>query len=367
MSIRVSNIYTGSSETYSGTPEQIRSKLYLDWPELAKFGPISIDSLVAALNRKDCFVATTELLKTDFWIGQDLVKYIGFYGDPKDESEVPAMGTPVEGMLPEDNEIAEIIQKDIDLGRVKSIDLGGKHSHGSLVASSDSGTWLLKASSNGQSPAEGLDEQSAPPTRREGAYYRCAQAMGISEVMPTHVINIGGVEYAAMHLLDREWRPAKEIYRLDHGGLTRILNMRLLDCFKWGFMDFVLVDPDRHGGNIMMKGTEIVLLDHGASFAGDNFGPKDKNTFVPFYLRAQIQNFESKTPEERIQTTPRLSRLENESLQKWISGINPQTIKGVMTRFGITPDAVLRRLQSLVMTAGFMAPDLAIADAWLQR
>jgi hypothetical protein len=135
---------------------------------------------------------------------------------------------------------------------------------------------------------------------------------------------------------------------------------------KWAAMDLVLGNPDRNAGNIMASGDKVKLIDHGSCFAGFKFDPaKDGISFVPYYLRPDVQGFTQMTTNDKLRSLPRLNAQNEAKLRRWILDLNPELMGQIMTQYGIDSGPEKDRLQKLQQALGYQTADLAVLSQWV--
>jgi hypothetical protein len=123
---------------------------------------------------------------------------------------------------------------------------------------------------------------------------------------------------------------------------------------RWAVLDFVLGNPDRHGGNLLVgpesDGYRIGLIDHGSAFAGKSFNPgHDKSSFVPYYLRVwgPDRGWSQADGRQRLGWLPTLHPGTDEGLRAWIQGLKPEVLEAELHRYGIDPEPEAARLRAL--------------------
>ena len=289
------------------------------------------------------------------------------------QDQVPA-GQSIEAGTPDANTTAEGIRRAFKQHMVRVAHLDGKHSKGALIAKDpqEDRIYLLKPGSGGQSPASGAQQDPSSQSRREAAFWQVAEDWGLGDSVPrADLVYIDGVEYAAIHMLPFTWknlqkklgsnttavREALAPYR-DRGILT-----------KWAVMDAVLGNPDRHGENLMVSpdNHQVALIDHGSAFAGPAFDPAhDKNSFVPFYLRAwSWPKFNLLSEGDKLRTMPQLSDQTREQLRTWFDNLHADHMEAVLLRYGIDPRPSLDRFAKIKLLASQMPLDQAVNRFWV--
>jgi hypothetical protein len=269
-------------------------------------------------------------------------------------------------------EFEEIIKKSSAAGEIKHVQLGkgSKHNHGMLLArdSETHQSYILKPGSGKQNPILGETESGSTQSQREACFYAVAQSWGLGEYMPEcHLLLIDGNEYAGMRFLPNSFKNFNDLKAHDPGLPKRLMALyNDSTLHMWAVLDFVLGNPDRHYGNAMASGDKVKLIDHGSSFAGLKFDPaKDQMSFVPFYLRPGVDNFNSLTTNEKLRVMPRLNAQNEAKLRKWILDLNPELLGQIMTQYGIDSGPEKDRLQKLQQALGYQTADLAILSCWV--
>ncbi len=135
-------------------------------------------------------------------------------------------------------------------------------------------------------------------------------------------------------------------------------------------MDFILGNPDRHAANMMYRGDEIKLIDHGAAFM-ETFDPGlDGRSFVPYYLRALAgmgaADFHRADYRTKLRALPRIGTQVSDGLTAWLLALPAADIALELYRFGIDAGPVTKRLEMLQQSVAAGVPDdLEINRAWL--
>ncbi len=287
--------------------------------------------------------------------------------------KLPA-GTDIEPGTPDSKECAEAIRRAFKLKQVRVAHLGGKHSKGSLIARDGvtDHTYLLKPGSGGQSPAAGAAEDPSSQSRREAAFWQIAEDWGLGESVPrADLLLIDGKEYAAIEMLPFSWKGLQRKLSVDpNAGRAAFATYRDRGLIhKWAVIDYVLGNPDRHGDNLMISEDDklLGLIDHGSAFAGPDFDPAyDRNSFVPFYLRAWAgTKFNRLTIPQKLERMPTVNRQLQDDLRTWLDGIHADHLEGLLTRFGIDPAPTLARLAKVKTLASEKPVDEAINRLWV--
>lgn len=264
----------------------------------------------------------------------------------------------IQALSPDSHDVAADLREAFRSGDTEEVQLGGKHSKGTLLArDSDGNLLLVKPGSGKQSPASGADENPASQSRREAAFSALATAWGLGDRVPhADLVSLDGHETAVIEMLGTDWTGLARAATID-AGLPRQVLRRYLDAGElhaWAVLDYVAGNPDRHGNNILVgpeaDGRPVGLIDHGSAFAGPSFDPgHDRNSFVPYYLRiwGPDRGWSRLSPEQKSAALPALSREADDRLRTWIDGLTPETLAGVLHGHGIDPAPCLERLRLL--------------------
>jgi hypothetical protein len=289
-----------------------------------------------------------------------------------EENEEPVKVESVEALTQDGQKFAEAVKKAGDKGAVFTCHLGsGKHVKGTLLAWDPEGDqrYILKLGLGKQNPASGMDESGASQSKREVAFSLIARAWGLGEYVPdTHLVLVNGSEYACMPMVGLGFKNLNTLRAEDKTLPRRLFMLFELEgtVHKWAVLDYVLGNVDSHSGNIMARGDQVFLIDHGSAFAGKSFSPAtDKYTFTPAYLRALApSNFKSLSSNEKLKVLPRLHEDQAKKLGAWIAGLDEKCLAEICYKYGIDPAPEIDRLNNLKSMCGFMAPDLAVNSCW---
>jgi hypothetical protein len=169
-------------------------------------------------------------------------------------------------------------------------------------------------------------------------------------------------------MLGVAWRTLDEESRGDLGKAERALAPLRHDgtLHKLAVLDAVAGNVDRHANNIMIRGMDLRLIDHGSAFAGKDFAPAtDPDTFTPAYLRIGVPNFEKLAPDKKLAALPRLAPDQAAELGDWMKSIDGDRLATALRTFGIDPEPELGRLRSLIGACRGMSADLAVNCFWV--
>jgi len=289
----------------------------------------------------------------------------------KSEFTAPTKFQKILPLVAAGEQFAQVIHDASDHGKIKKVSLGGVHSGGSYLAYSPKygEKVLLKPGFGHQSPASGAHHSKASQSKREAAFYQIARDWGLGDSLPeTHLLLIDGKEYAVIRWLPEQFQDFNKLIQKDP-GVVRAFHIPLAQglLHKWAILDYVLGNPDRHGGNVMLRGDEFKLIDHGSAFAGKEFNPAhDWASFVPFYLRAWAPHFSKMTVADKLRVMPRLGNKSAEELKTWLKNIDPYQLRHDLLSYGIDPQYITNRLNELKVASETMPVDLAINSAWVK-
>lgn len=272
----------------------------------------------------------------------------------KNEKDFNIMSIPRE-VAPYDRnseKFAIIAENAFKENNVKSVELNGKHSHGSAILY-DSGSdslWFLKPGSGELSSAKGVSETLANQSRREVAFNSIAALLGLKDFVPESGLvlldrhEVAMIEFFPEHVslnkLKRLGEPLGGVFEslIPNGMIHRIATL-----------DYILGQTDRHAGNVLFKDGDIKLIDAGSAFAGESFDPgRDPKTYIPVYLRAfSSARFSALSPVERVKHMPIPTQDGDKSLSIWINNISKEQITNLLQEYGINPFPVINRLRIL--------------------
>jgi hypothetical protein len=291
----------------------------------------------------------------------------------EDDKEESVKIESVEPLTQDAQKFAEAVKRAGDKGTVFTVRLGsGKHIKGTLLAWDpvDDERYILKLGSGKQNPAKGMDESGASQAKREVAFSQIARAWGLGEYVPeTHLVLVNGSEYAVMPMIGLGFKNLNTLRSEDKTLPKRLFMLFELEgtAHRWAVLDYVLGNCDSHSGNIMSRGDQVFLIDHGSAFAGPSFSPAtDQYTFTPAYLRALAPpNFKSLSSNEKLKSLPRLNEYQAKKLGDWIVGLEEAVVAEICYKYGIDPKPEIDRLNNLKSMCGFEPADLAVNGCWV--
>jgi hypothetical protein len=292
----------------------------------------------------------------------------------KNEAQIPRQLDHIRALDDDGQELEQALRSAIDGRKVEIVDLGGRHSQGTmLVDTQNHGQWLLKPG-HGSSPSAGAEEDPSSQSQREAGFWHVARRWGMADDIPrTELMAVDGQQYAAIEMLDARWKNLGRVDVKDHGRVVRALEKYRPEgiLHRWAVLDFVAGNPDRHAQNLMLGPEDRVkLIDHGTAFAGAGFDPAgDQKSFIPFYLRYQAdpRTWAASSPQAKVKRMPVIPSQEvREALSHWIMALDPMVLQHQLQHFGINPGPSLERLSQIqgLIKSDFHQPDRALNRLW---
>lgn len=299
------------------------------------------------------------LQKAEISVDAEKLDFTGKHAEPA----IPSIGA---------QEMADNINASIAAQSIFTVKLDGKYSKGAAIAEVPYKhiKILLKPGTPKNSPAAGVKEESSNQANREAAFSEVASKVFGSDAVPeVHLISIDSKPYSCGRLLPFEFKNLNSLNNDDPGGVRRAIQMYRPDgtLHRWAAMDYIMGNPDRNAGNIMMRSGVLKLIDHGSAFAGKDFSPAtDGNSYVPYYLRALApDDFEKLPAFQRLNNLPRLSDTERERLSTWLRSLDASELANILYRYGIDAKPSVDRLNLLVGALAFQPADLAVLSFWV--
>lgn len=277
----------------------------------------------------------------------------------------------IQEFRPEGKEFADSVRQAYKYDQVDPVKLAGKHSSGALIVRDlDGNSLLLKPGSGNLSPAAGIRQENATQSRREGAFYAVADLLGLAQYLPkTELVSVGTTEYAVMDLLPVQYQNLFKQVKVDPGLARRVFEPYRIDgtLARWSALDWICSNVDRHGQNLMFApnehgGYDVKLIDHGSTFAGDQFNPGNDpdgkggyNSFVPYYLRygAPKGKFHQLDTHAKLRYMAQTPDDELPAFQQWLASIDQHQLADLLHSFGISHEAVRDRLEILKAAAAY--------------
>ena len=293
---------------------------------------------------------------------------------PRSHLEKSESKRTVTNLMPDGEEVATAIQEGLRLGNIEDLQLKGKHSKGTkLVMSPEGKSYILKQGSGKQSPAAGANEEKANQARRECLFWHIANSWGLGGVIPrADLVLLDEIEVAAIEMLPLNWANMSKLAEKDINLPSQALEKyrEIGDLHKWAVLDFIAGNSDRHMDNLMVSpardGHQISLIDHGAALAGPSFNPSiDRNSFIPYYLRANSHDWANQSPEERLRFMSTVQGKTDDSLKSWVLGLDRESLESELVRYGFDPKATLDRLDRVKQLATKPNLSQAINKLWV--
>lgn len=271
----------------------------------------------------------------------------------KSEDFDPKQTTVIQPFNPSDAPGAALAENALKKGRIQPVKLGGKHSAGSSLFFDQVNniTWFLKPGSGGMSRALGISEEKASSSRREVAFNKIAQLIGLQNYVPlSYLIMMDNKEVAMLEFFSGDYENLNKVraHRSQESVFQPYASSGLLH--RLAFLDYFLGQIDRHAGNILVDSlNNFKLIDAGSTFAGPSFSPAtDPRSFIPVYLRAATsKDFNNLTPIERLNRMPQPTTQGEAALRNWIHNLPEGQVINLLNKYGINPQPVLDRLNRL--------------------
>lgn len=264
--------------------------------------------------------------------------------------------------------VAAAVQKAFGRHLVYEVHLGGKHSGGAAVAYDEDADsfWLLKPGSGPLSPSAGVRDTRVSQSRREVGFSQAAAAIsGLRGFVPrAELLTLDGHEVACIEVLPEDFVPMQKITEASQ-DLQRYVESGAI--WRWALLDYVLGNPDRHSGNIMMTPDgRVALIDHGSTLAGVGFDPGgDRNSYVPAYLRVfRGLDWRLATPEQKLRALPQPTADAQQVFAAWLRSASQDTgWEQVLAE--LAPEALPACRQRWQRLAAARNPLLALLRAWV--
>jgi hypothetical protein len=290
------------------------------------------------------------------------------------KAEPVALPTPqdITPAHPDASQAAEEVRRAFDAGTFHYAQLNGKHSNGAMIGvdAQSSHRYLLKPGSGDNSPAAGVHEENASQSRREAAFWHCAEFMGLGEYIPrADLLYIDGREVAAIQMLPRSFKNLGTAMKADPTLVPKCMRPYLVSgiLHKWAALDWILGNPDRHVQNLLYdEGTHTLrMIDHGSAMAGRSFAPAhDNNSFVPYTLRGWTGvKFNSLDDGQKLRQMPTAGIEGEKALARWLQDLDADRLSAKLQSYGIDPEPAVERLEYLKMAPG--PKDQALNRLWL--
>jgi hypothetical protein len=277
---------------------------------------------------------------------------------------------------PGDIELVREINEMIEAGHTRPLGEKGLFTEDSfVVGEKPDNSWLIKVEV-GNTPGIKAVQYTGPQSVKEAAFYKASeQVFGLSRFVPKSVL--GEVQTkdvpklaVAIKMLPPEFKNAAET----EGDIKGMMK-GLLEKYKeaglshmLAFMLYVLGDLDAHGNNLMTDGYNVVLIDHGSSFADLSSEDKsDKKQFVPYILRHE--GFKGKLSDNDKQShMPLIDSPEiRANLKEYIMSVDPKKLHDVVVSYGLNPVPSVTRLKvAQKMLEHSDHPDVLVNYVWIK-
>lgn len=215
-------------------------------------------------------------------------------------------------------------------------------------------------------PQDGISSSHSTQPRREAAFFDVSMIMGLDHFLTeTYLLEVSGREFSAAKFLPYDFQNLNEANPQDvHRLLVWYLHNQSCDVYRWAAMDYVLGNPDRNAGNVMVRGSVLKLIDHGSALANEDFRPSSEGSFVPVYLRLLSSGFDKTKPNsQKLASMPRVSETAEKSLRQWVDSVDEVKIINTLTNYGIPPQPCTERLRKIKNSADPI--DATINALWL--
>ena len=267
----------------------------------------------------------------------------------------------IEATNDESKEFANIAREANDTGKIKEAPfVPGEHSKGMLISTGSKGGALILKPGSGS-----VDKHTgATQSQHEAAFYDVACAWGLGKYVPeARLILIDGQEYAAIRMLDPAFKNMNDLRYSDPDlPVKAFAGYQDGTLQRWGTLDYVTGQGDRHCGNLMCSGSDVRLIDHGSAFAKEPFIVGKQ--FTPYYLRATIQGYSKLSPEDKFAKLPRLEGETLDAFSDWLMELSPEILGLILGKYGIARTPSMERLRLLQSACHYMEASAALAMAW---
>ena len=247
---------------------------------------------------------------------------------------------------PESIRIANAVQTASSTGRVKNLDVGEENYRGIKTAETSLGEFLIKPASFVQ----------------EAVFYDVADAMGMADFLPTTIaVTLDDKPAVVVQLLPSKFQSAGKIAADQPTWVNFVFENRLLK-FYLATLDYVLGNPYRHSGNILIDDAKEVRLVNNEVEPG-HFVPN--KGFFPYYLRCSFSGPVSDLAlDQKMRMIGSLNPTDRITFKNWITGLDENKIQDTVQKYGIDPKFIVERLLRLKMNSYTSPPDSVVASAW---
>jgi len=168
-----------------------------------------------------------------------------------------------------DKELFNSLKKGFETGLTKAIDAPG-HNSLTYLLSTATDSYFIKSNDN---------------WKKEIIAYNLAKKMGLeSFFLNTAAFELVKDEkstyFSVNNMLKEDFIAIQDLEYEKQGSMDGILQKYIDsgEAHKLAIFDYIIGNKDRHRGNVLTNGSQIVLIDHDQAFS-------DKNYHIPAYLR----------------------------------------------------------------------------------
>lgn len=239
-------------------------------------------------------------------------------------------------------------------GQTHDLSNSGHFTHSSFVVGFDKdNSWLIKIDQHERSSIEAI--KYGLQSVKESAFYNMAKdVFGLANFTPKAIL---GELYVGEHkktcvaikMFPDVYIPAVDLNKQDHSEMFKVVNQYVADgtLHKLSAMMWILGDMDGHGHNILTNGQDMKLIDHGGSFADNTMDVKDKDAYIPYFMRVWGNVTDNMGDEEKLLHMPKVDNKEvNDELQHWLFGLDIYKVIEILNNYKLGNAAAVR-LQAL--------------------
>lgn len=251
---------------------------------------------------------------------------------------------------------AEDINRQIQMGHIHDLSHFGHFTKNSFIVGNDPmNSWLMKLEPKNKPGIKSV-KHTGPQVVKEAAFYNLAyDVFGLASQIPHACLGSIDKDKAPHHvvaikMLPDNFKLAQDLEGQEKRSFTDVLAKFTQDgtVHKISTMFYILGEGDSHGGNVMTNGIHMQMIDHGSSFANEQFDPaKDEDIFIPYILRfGKVRS--AMTKEQKLEAMPRIRNAQAEvDLKHWILTLDGDLMQREMNLFGLDPRPALMRLEKI--------------------
>ena len=135
---------------------------------------------------------------------------------------------------------------------------------------------------------------SAENCKKELIVQELAKSMGLEHYfLPVCMVKIRDNVFATVNpMIKDEYMSLQDFEKEHENSMNGVLENlhKSGDAHRLAVLDFFIDNYDRHRGNLMVNGTDIILIDHDKAFK------KSEKGFIPGYLRNMDHNLTKQLP-----------------------------------------------------------------------